>query len=282
VAVICPDGSEFQRPLTSAYPRDFAIFRGTFGSGYLDKNFLANAAAVAARYKAGKLAGAVIYTVYLPGMVKQQYDFLWKAIGPTIPPWLAGIMIDVEHWGGTGYAISGDHSSEINALYGLHAHRMGSWNSCIAYGNKNDLATIYPRRDKRCRVIVAGYSSKLTFRSVPGAIGQQYTDGSNRWPHPAGLPTSTVPWGYCDHNVFPDFANGAQLRLSLRPTPQPVIVKPVVVPPKPPTVVTPRPTTVGPYVGQRSIVSADKHHALFITNAGRLEVHRDGVTTWHN
>lgn len=277
--VICPDGSEFQSKLTTAYPRDFVIFRATFGSGYLDRNFLANAAVASALYKAGRLKGVVLYTVYLPGMVKAQYDFLWKAIGPTIPPWLAGIMIDVEHWGGTNYQINGDHSTEINTLYGLHAQRMGSWNSCIAYGNKNDLATIYPRRDKRCRVIVAGYSSKLTFRDVSGAIGQQYTDGSTRWPIPAGMTRATTPWGTCDHNVFPDFANGAALRLSLRPTPQ--IVKPVVVPPKPPTVAQPRPATVGPYVGTRALVSADKHHALFVTNDGRLEVHRDGVTTWH-
>jgi hypothetical protein len=208
MTVICPDVSEFQSPLDSSYARDFVIFRGSFGPSYQDRNFLANANAAASLHAKGTLAGAVIYTVYLPGQVQAQFDFLWRLIGPTPPPWLAGIMIDVEHWGGTSYSISGDHSREINQLYGLHAHRMGSWRSVIAYGNQGDLASIYPGRDPRCRVIVAGYSSRLTYSNVRGAIGQQYTDGSSKYPTPAGLPRSSAPFGNCDHNVFPATATG--------------------------------------------------------------------------
>jgi hypothetical protein len=273
MAVTCPDVSEFQTALTGGYGRDFVIFRGSFGANYKDKRFLANANAAAALHASGKLAGAVVYTVFLPGNIRGQFNYLWSLIGPTAPSWLAGIMIDVEHWGGTSYAISGDHSAEINTLYGLHAQKMGSYQSVIAYGNQSDLASIYPKRDPRCRVVVAGYSSRLTFRSVRGSIGQQYTDGSGRWPTPAGLPTATVPFGRCDHNVFPDFANGAALRLSLRPS---------VAPPKPaskPTPVVSKPVPL--YApGPMPHTSPDRHLGLFLTNE-RLELHRDGVTIWH-
>jgi hypothetical protein len=229
--LVFPDTSEFQRPVDASFNRDVLSFRVMFGNGYLDPKFLANANEVAKLYSAGKISGAILYTVYLGNQsVASQYAATWKAIGPTAPPWLLGIMIDVERWGGQSYAISGNHSTQLNQLFGMHAHKMGHWNGCIGYGNSGDLASIWPQRDPRCHVIVASYGASLTYKSVRGAIGQQYTDGQTKWGVPSGLPTSTPPFGSCDHNVLPGFKDGAALRASMRPAAAKPVAKPVAKP----------------------------------------------------
>lgn len=219
--LICPDVSEFQVPLDRTYTRDFVIFRVMFGAHYLDPKFLANAAAAKRLHDEGRIAGALLYVVYTSDPVRAQFEAAWDAIGPRIPRWLTGIMIDVETWRGKSYALAGDHSKRINHLYGLHAHRLDNWNAVIAYGNAGDLHELYPKRDRRCRVIVASYGSSLSYRNIRGAIGQQYSDGQARYrvPRLGGrrLPRRSEPFGHCDHNVFPGIASGRELVRLLRP-----------------------------------------------------------------
>ncbi len=282
--LICPDVSEFQHPLDQSYQRDFVIFRVTFGAHYLDPNFLANANAVKRLYDSGKVAGALLYTVYTAAPVKAQFEATWDAIGPTIPDWLTGIMLDVETWRGKSYELSGDHSTRINQLYGLHAHRMGSWASVIAYGNSGDLQELYPGRDRRCRVIVASYGSQLAYKRVRGAIGQQYSDGQQKWSVPRlggkALPRASKPFGRCDHNVFPGVPDGKALVKMLRPAqlahaarhPKPPVVAPIR------RRAAPHPATphYNPKHGD-SLVSTDGAHALFLKNDGTLEIRHNGV-----
>ena len=280
--LICPDVSEFQRPLDQSYNRDFIIFRVTFGANYLDPKFLTNANAVKRLHDAGRVTGVLLYTVYTKDPVKAQFDAVWKAIGPKVPNWLTGIMIDVETWRGQSYALAGNHSKRINQLYGLHAHRMGSWQSVIAYGNAGDLHELYPQRDRRCRVIVASYGPQLTYRRIPGAIGQQYSDGQPKWgvPKLAGkaLPRASKPFGPCDHNVFPGLPDGKALVKLLRPAqlarvaqhPTPPVVKPVKPVVKPPA----------PHYDVKrgnSLVSTDGAHALFLNTNGTLELRHNGA-----
>lgn len=272
--LVCPDVSEFQVPLDHTFNRDFVIFRVTFGAHYVDPHFLANANAAKRLFDQGRLAGALLYVVYTSAPVRAQFDLAWKAIGPTVPEWLTGIMIDVETWRGQSYALSGDHSQAINRLYGLHAHRMGGWSSVIAYGNAGDLAELYPARDRRCRVIVANYGPSLAYRKVRGALGQQYTDGQAKWDVPTiggtPLPRASAPFGRCDHNVFPGFANGAELVKLLRPsqlqprrTDTDVHHLPV------------RRSTGGVAVHGtpgNSLISPNGQYALFLNNDGKPEV----------
>jgi hypothetical protein len=219
--LICPDVSEYQVPLDRTFTRDFIIFRVTFGAHYLDPHFLANANAAKRLHDEGRLAGVLLYVVYTSDPVREQFEFAWDAIGPKVPDWLTGIMIDVETWRGHSYELSGNHSQPINRLYGMHAHRMGSYDSVIAYGNAGDLAELYPGRDHRCRVILANYSPTLAYRKVRGAVGQQYTDGQPKWGVPrvrgGSLPRASAPFGHCDHNVFPDCSTGKDLVRLLRP-----------------------------------------------------------------
>jgi len=277
--LICPDVSEFQVPLDQRFTRDFVIFRVTFGADYLDPHFLANANAAKRLYEDGRIAGALVYVVYTADAVKAQFDSAWDAIGPHVPEWLTGIMIDVETWRGQRYELSGDHSRRINRLYGMHAHRMGSWHSVIAYGNAGDLRELYPGRDTRCRVIVANYGSRLAYRKVHGAIGQQYTDGQKKWPVPkvggVRLPRASAPFGHCDHSVFPGCANGRDLVALLRPAQ----LHPA----------RPRDTGAGAEINRphairrdaderpNSLVSRSGNYALVLGNDGTLEVRHNGT-----
>ena len=271
--LICPDVSEFQVPLDRSFTRDFIIFRVMFGAHYLDPHFRANADAAKRLYDQGRLAGVLLYVVYTADPVRAQYEAAWNAIGPDVPDWLTGIMIDVETWRGQRYELSGDHTRAINQLYGLHAHRMGSWDSVIAYGNAGDLAELYPGRDRRCRVIVANYGPTLAYTRVHGAIGQQYTDGQQRWDVPringTSLPRASAPFGHCDHNVFPGCATGKDLVKLLRPAQR----------------TGGRPTLDGdepkhahydPGRGN-SLVSPSGEYALFLDNHGNLEVRHNGA-----
>lgn len=279
--LITPDVSEFQVTLDHSYPRDFVILRASFGAGYQDKRFLANAAAAAELYRQGRIAGVILYHVYLPGLVKAQFDFFWSLVGPTVPDWLAGVMIDVETWRGQSYEIRGDHSAEINDLAGRHAHRLGSFDAVLAYGNAGDLAQVYPHRDKRVRVVQASYASRIKL-TVPGAIGQQYTDGSSRWPSPKGLPTVTKPFGRCDHNVFPAFANGKALRAALRPVPGKHATPPPA--PKPPAKPVAKPPAPRPHYPHANVAAHDHAlvapagaWALILGDDGRLDLRHNGI-----
>jgi hypothetical protein len=276
--LICPDVSEFQAPLDHTFTRDFIIFRVLFGAHYPDPKFLQNANAAKRLYDQGRLAGVLLYVVYTSDSPQDQFEAAWDLIGPRVPDWLTGIMIDVETWRGQSYELSGDHSRAINRLYGLHAHRMGSWDSVIAYGNAGDLAELYPGRDRRCRVIVASYGPTLAYKHVRGAIGQQYTDGQPKWDVPSiggvPLPRASAPFGACDHNVFPGCRTGKDLVRLLRPAQ-----------------LTGKPVPIGEDDGQHDhhltvrhrarranvLVSPSGEYALFLADDGTLEIRHNGT-----
>lgn len=229
--LIAPDVSHYQPALTTSYPRDFVIFKATQGTTYLDSHFLVNAGVAHSLHASGKLAGAVVYHVYTGESVSAQFAKIKAAIGPTPPDWLAGVMIDLESWAGTSYALHGDQSTSVNALYAMLAAYMGSTRAALIYGNQGDLDSLAAHRDTRAPVILAAYTSELRYGSIRGAIGQQYSDGQlhNLVPSIGGqqLPRSTAGLGNCDHNVFPGYANGASLREWLRPTAHPTPTDPI-------------------------------------------------------
>jgi hypothetical protein len=279
--LICPDESEFQPIITNKFGRRVLILRAAFGAHYEDKHFLSNAVVADWLYRHGVIDGVILYQVYLASATPQeQYAFLWKLIGPTIPDWLIGIMIDLEHWAGTSYAITGNQSKPINTLYALNCHRLGTWNGCGLYGNRGDLASLAPQRDSRMWVIVAAYGSSLIYKSVKGAIGQQYSDGSSKWPVPsiggAALPRSTSGVS-CDHNVFdpPRFPTGVKLRAFMRPTTARPPTKPSSKPPA-------NPPAVKPYYRAATapgtaLVSPNRTYAAFLADDGRIDIRHSGT-----
>lgn len=219
--VVCPDTNEFTGvPRATGlrrYNHDFLIFRVSFGTSYLDRKFLQTAAATKALFDAGVIAGAVGYGVpiFAQGTAEQHVDFLTKQLGPTPPDWLAGLMQDLETWNGASYEQHGDHSDFVDEYDHLCEQYMGGGARAIDYGNEGDLAELAPHRKPR-PAIVASYGPQLVVHDVPGAIGQQYTNGQVHGPK--GLPLRTRGIGACDHNYFPGFSDGHALRAFLRPT----------------------------------------------------------------
>jgi hypothetical protein len=179
------DVSYFQPVVDDTYPHRWLIFRCCDGN-FADPNCDTNARWAVNAVKAGRMDGWTAYVVWRPGL---NANVLAHVKG--LP---AGgyVMVDVESWGGQ---ISGNHSTEINVLVrALQQLRPGRvW----VYGNRGDLASIYPNRGT-IPVVVASYGgSKPT--DVANMIGWQYTDGTHAV---AGLRSSTPPFGACDHNVL--------------------------------------------------------------------------------
>lgn len=216
MSLIVPDVAEFQKVLDDSFSRDVISFRVSFGTGYQDKHFLANAAKAKELYEAGKIAGAILYVVpiFAQGGAQKHFSYAKSLIGPTCPDWVIAVMVDVESWGGASYEQHGDHSAHVRELATLCGKYTGG--KALIYGNRSDLAELCPHRGVH-PVIVAAYESDIVVGQVPHAIGQQYTDGQAKWGLPHGLPLASPPFGNCDHNVFPSFNNGHALRTYLRP-----------------------------------------------------------------
>lgn len=187
------DISYYQEPVDDSYPHRWLIFRwcdGTFHDPNRDANLRWSRAALAN----GRLLGYTVYVVFRPG---QNSAILADLAGL---PTEAYVMVDAEDFGGE---IKGDHSAEINALCESMARRFGR-SKVWAYGNRGPDLEVWPRKPSWIGWVVASYGgSKPT--GVPNLIGWQYTDGTYGVP---GLPSSTPPFGNCDHNVLylPDSA----------------------------------------------------------------------------
>lgn len=196
------DTSEFQGSVyTDAYGHRWASFRCMDGPGYVDHKFAANLDWCVAAYLAGRIEGYYVYFVYRTQGAATLFNAWAAQLGAKIPPGCV-LCPDVESWGGS---ISGDHSADLNTLYGMLAGYAGSFNRVIGYGNEGDLNGIWPARDQRCRVLVASYGDQWTYKRVSGAFGQQYTDGQAKYGYPAGWPITSDPFGACDHNGTPDY-----------------------------------------------------------------------------
>jgi hypothetical protein len=182
------DVSYFQPRVDDSYPHRWLILRACDGD-FEDPNAAYNLAWCKRRATAGALDGWTLYAVYRPGKVAASLAILDR-LG------LAGahVMVDVESWQGQ---ISGDHSADIASFVQQLAARVG-WGRVWAYANRGDFASIFPRRDPRVGLVVASYGGSRPANPGPGPmVGWQYTDGQYQVP---GLPSSSPPFGPCDHN----------------------------------------------------------------------------------
>lgn len=193
MAVIACDVSEWQPPVSNAYPHDWLIFRACDGT-YIDKNAAKNLAWAKAAAKAGRIAGYTVYCVYRPNT--PVVATLMRVIGAPDPH--VTVMVDVESWSG---AIRGNHSSAITLLATAVARWLGDERRVLVYGNQGDLASIYPNRPDWLQLIVAAYGNQQPH--LPNMVGWQYTDGQAFRTLAAGLPRASKPFGACDHNLFP-------------------------------------------------------------------------------
>lgn len=206
MSVVFTDISEFQIPLNDSYPYRWVAFRHSDGT-YVDPNFNANYAWARAAVASNKITGFIVYHVFRPGVTAQVATL--NGILKNNPS--TAIMLDIENWGGQ---ISGDHSAEIASLraqigVGVNVRRIGG------YANSSDYQNLFPTVPAGMWMIGAGYGS-VNNSIVPNQIAQQYTDGQY---NVAGLPSSTPPFGPCDHNVAPAYATAEDLCTAMGATP---------------------------------------------------------------
>lgn len=190
IPVVVPDVSEYQRPVNWRYKGRWLIFRACDGD-YVDQNVRTNLAWCVARRAKGKMDGFTVYVVYRPG----QNQTILRILDQLGVPTDCVLMIDGENWGGQ---IQGNHSGEMNELARLLRARQGGRSDLVwAYGNRGPDLEIWPVKPAWLGWVVASYGGSKP--QAAGMIGWQYTNG--QWQVP-GLPTSTAPFGHCDHNVI--------------------------------------------------------------------------------
>ncbi|MCW2496057.1 hypothetical protein [Jatrophihabitans sp.] len=268
--LIANDRSEFNARLGLSLDRRLAVFRCTFGASKIDNKFLENANDAAADFKAGRIDGVVLYAVYTNESIASQFALFWKAIGPSIPPWLVAVMHDVETWRGQSYALHGDHSTSINTLIGMHAAKFKTFNSQLAYANWGDKQELVPRLDSRVRYVEAKYSSEIPSR--PRKVAQQYDDGSSTYGVPriggVSLPRTAPGGERVDSIVFPAFATAKAFVASCRPS---VAAKPAPKPPAP----KPAPLPLYPVSLPDGLRDTSRHYWLGVTDQGHVQLHKD-------
>jgi len=189
---IYPDVSEHQeQALTSAYTRTFFMFRLASEYCRIDRYRDANLAESVRLRDAGRL---VNFGGYVIPCVRSNAEVL--GVVPAAFPRDAVVMIDLESWGGL---VRGDHSDELTQLANaLRTRQSGRDDLVWLYGNRGDLAALYPRRPSWLGVVLADYSasSKPDF---PSLVAWQYKNAAENH---SGLPSVSSPFPPCDHNAL--------------------------------------------------------------------------------
>ena len=261
------DVSEYQVPVNDQYPWHFFSFRSNDGT-YVDHDFAANLAWTKHAVDQGLLVGFMVYFVYEENW-QQTLETFQKVVGTPHPR--MAVMIDVESWGSK---ITGDQSVALNSLRNeLIAWLGGNKKRVVAYGNQNDLETLWSNRGD-IMIGIANYSFNPSF---PNKLFHQYSDRYN-----------TPPFGYCDINSA-DGYSPEQLATALGfdnvvVTPKPVPTPPPAPKPKPaPKPVPPKPAPQRIYVvrsGDTLSGIANKFHTTWqhlaainhIANANKIYV----------
>jgi len=196
------DISEFQTPVTDAYPHSIITIRSNDG-GHQDAHFHENRQWCDNAVKAGKLAGYIVYYFWRPdgtGITT------CKEMVGTPSPHMA-LMIDVE----SGSGAKGDQSAEINREHGEAVSWLGNDpKRVIGYGNVSDLNTLWAHKPTGLRLVIAAYGSNPGY---PGKFAHQFSDSYH-----------TPPFGNCDINS----ADGMSLQqvtdllgIAAKPAPKP-------------------------------------------------------------
>jgi hypothetical protein len=172
------DISEFQVPVSDAYPYRFLCLRSNDGS-YQDHHFTQNIAWARAAVKTGRLWGFMVYYFYRPGVNGAQV--LMGRVGKPDPQMT--VMIDVESDSGR---VSGNQSAAVNAQHDELARWLGSPKRVTGYGNVSDLNALWPSKPPGLRIVVAAYGSNPGY---PGKFAHQFTDSAH-----------TAPFGPSDLN----------------------------------------------------------------------------------
>jgi hypothetical protein len=240
-AIVWPDVSTYQPYYTSACSavRDVFEFRADSGYG-TDAKARVNWSRTRTDLNNGSLKCAIAYVVYIPGNNNMIMARL-KSVFGLKPDKRLMFMIDMES--GPYFAGPGNHSVGANQLAASLAAWCGSKLRVLGYANGSDWGRCWPSRPTWMKRIIAAWGT-----GTPGGFwGWQYTDGQPQFASVYGYPSSTPPFGRCDHNAYTGPGGMAGLLKSVglgsTPTPPPPPPPPV---PRPPTPVPSPPVPAPP------------------------------------
>jgi len=190
---IHPDVSKWQAPVDDSFNRRFLMFRALTEFGAIDPVAAANLTWCVKARAAGKIDNFGFYVI--PGFVTNS-TILRGLDAINLPGDCVG-MVDWETWSGK---LKGNHSADNNDLATRIRNRQsGRPDLAWGYSNRGDLAG-WADRPSWLGMIIAGYNSNdPRDEGIGNVIGWQYTNGTEN--HTAN-PSSTPPFGRCDHNVM--------------------------------------------------------------------------------
>ena len=211
VDTLFADVSEFQCVVNDSYPYRVLSIRSNDGT-YEDKNFAANYAWATAAVDAGKLDMLIVYAYWRPNWqdTVNTHMSMVKAAGGPHPKMVS--MMDVESGGNPVQ----DWSDALNATDAALVSWLGDSRRVIAYGNTNDLGTLWPSMSGE-KLVIASYGSNPDY---PGKVAHQYTDGTG---FGGGLPEGCPPFGNCDMNSADGLTSSAFAALCGVGVPAPVV-----------------------------------------------------------
>jgi hypothetical protein len=181
------DVSEWQVDVDDRYPHRVLCIRSNDGT-YRDRHWVNNYDWCLRNVDNGRLEFFVVYFVWRPNW-QQTVDTFRQQVG--VPHPKMAVMLDVESWAGQ---IRSDRSAGINAACEAVGAFVGSRARVIGYGNVGDLNTLWPRKPRGIRLVIAAYGHNPPY---PGKVAHQYTNGEG---YGDGLPEGAPPFGRCDMN----------------------------------------------------------------------------------
>lgn len=190
---IYPDVSEHQVTINDAFNRKFVMFRDTSEWDRPDADQPVNQRWAMAARTSGKIVNFGVYVI--PGFVSNAE--LLARLDVTAVPRDCVVMIDWETWSGQ---LSGDHSASNNDLASrLRARQGGRADLVWGYSNRGDLSA-WSSRPSWLGFIIAGYNGNdPRDEGIGNVVGWQYSNGVENH---TSWPSSTPPFGACDHNAL--------------------------------------------------------------------------------
>ena len=206
----------------SSYPSGVVCFKITEGMTFIDPTGQEQLRVAKTLGAAAKLDVVLGYHVLTDTPVAQQFATIKSAVGQPFPQF--ALMVDVETWAGR---MGGNHTAEIEQLLKLARAWLGGHDRAGVYGNRYDLAEMYPGRPKGTWYGEANYGPRV-LQFDNDRLWQQYYGGPTGNAVPAGFPTSMKPFGsYIDLNYSPLSSKQLAQRMGLTATVPPTVAAPV-------------------------------------------------------
>lgn len=191
--------SYHQGPVDGSYPHAVVAIRA-FDGAREDPVFRNSLTAAQKLVAVNRVLAVVVVFGYQPGDQVAAVRDLVSAVDETIgevPAWLVSMVAVDRRALPSGVEV--DQSYGLNQLYVLLASVLDADpRRVLGYGNARDLREVWVSRPSSMSTVVADFSGREP--KFPNVLAWHYTNGETVM---SALPSSTSPFGRCDHLVAP-------------------------------------------------------------------------------